>query len=150
MELDLYELQYLLSRFPDQIDDLKVRYLKEKIEYQIQKKIMNEKSNELSWFTDPNNQQLMLREFLNVPPKIRDMMIKDFFFSYEKSSYIRLGNILSRRGLEKIDHLLDLTIYKLTTLRGIGENGQKSILTALIEHSVPEEPTGSKCFKIDV
>jgi hypothetical protein len=73
---------------------------------------------------------------------------REFFFSYEKSSYIRLGNILSRREFEKIDQLLDFSFYKLTILRGISENGKKSILTALIEHSVPEELIESRCEEI--
>lgn len=137
MELDLVELQYLLSRLPENSDDPTAYALRNKINTwieNIEKKQSSDQS--LDWFSDPQNQKIVLKEFIEIPYKIRRMTIKEFFFSHEKPTYIRLGNILTRRGFGVVEDLLELTVYQFTCIRGVGESGQKTILRSLIVHGL--------------
>jgi hypothetical protein len=137
MELDLVELHYLLSRLPENSDDPKVCALKMKINTWIENMERKQSSDtSLDWFSDPQNQKIVLKEFFTIPYKIRRMTIKEFFFSHEKPTYIRLGNILTRRGFGVVEDLLELTVYQFTCIRGVGESGQKTILRSLIVHGL--------------
>lgn len=135
MELNLFELQYLLSRFPDISDDERVCLLMQKIERRIDEELRLLSDESLNWFKDPVNQHTAIKEFLDLPYNIRSMSCKDFFFSYDKPTYKRWGNNLTRRGFVVVENLLELTVYQFNCLRGVGESGQKAILGALLEHS---------------
>ncbi|SMF85299.1 hypothetical protein SAMN05661091_2953 [Paenibacillus uliginis N3/975] len=139
MELDLYELQYLLSRFPDKSDDERVCLLRRKIERWIEEEL-KQSDESLNWFKDPLNQHTALKEFLEIPYNIRSMSIRELFPIYEKPIYIRLRNILTRRGFGVVEDLLELTVYQFKCLRGVGVSGQIAILQTLLGHTTQADP----------
>lgn len=67
MELNLFELQYLLSRFPDISDDERVCVLIKKIEKRIEEKLKPLSDESLNWFKDPVNLHTAIKEFLDIP-----------------------------------------------------------------------------------
>lgn len=133
----MVELQYLLSRLPENSDDPVVSSIREKL---LTWQVKAEKETDFDWFTDPQNHDKYLHEFITIPQKISSMTIREFFFSHEKPTYIRLGNILTRRGFRVVEDLLQLTVYQFICIRGVGESGQKTILRSLIVHAFPDNP----------
>ncbi|NUU75714.1 DNA-directed RNA polymerase subunit alpha C-terminal domain-containing protein [Paenibacillus xylanilyticus] len=138
ISLDLAHLEYIKSLLPDKpasrIGEQAIKVINEAIESSHRTK----ECLEFDWFFNQENDERALKDFVELPMKIKMMTVTEFFSNFEERVYIRVINALQRRGCNYMNQLLDLTIYQISCTRNLGDRSQLAILRALGSYAEKE------------
>lgn len=135
--LDLPHLQYILAHLPDQPNHMIGKQARGIIQSSITAINKSNEHLEFEWFSDPNNQDLPLKNFIQLPSEVLNSSITDFFGTFKNPVYVRVINALLRRGCKSIRDLMDLTIFQFGSTRNLGDRSHLAILQALHEKKNP-------------
>jgi len=135
--LERTHLEYILSQLPDKPDTSIGMQANSIIQQMIMESKLKDNSNELEWFYDPKNTDLPLKNFIDLPIKIKLMHVSEYFGTYSDPVYSRVIQALEKRKCEYIHQLLDLSIYQLLYTPRLGDRSHLAILHALIQKKNP-------------